>query len=99
MARRVRHCHPRGPLRGSTAASVMATSADLARVLLSLAADDELIARSLLPVEGVTDAGIGFHAQQAVEKSLKAVLSLRGVEFPFTHDLDVLLEVCQARGI
>jgi len=27
------------------------------------------MARSLLPIEGVTDAGLGFHCQQAVEKS------------------------------
>lgn len=47
----------------------MATSIDLARKLAGLAGDDELMARWLLPVEGVTDAGIGFHAQQAVEKA------------------------------
>jgi HEPN domain len=77
----------------------MAGSADLAVVLVDLAADDELMARSLLPVEGVTDAGVGFHAQQAVEKSLKAVLALRGVEFPYTHDLDGLLQLCQKHSI
>jgi hypothetical protein len=41
----------------------MATSVDLARQLLGAADNDELMARSLLPVEGVTDAGIGFHCQ------------------------------------
>ena len=65
----------------------MASSDDLAGVLLGLAADDELMARALLPVEGVTDAGVGFHAQQAIEKSLKAVLTARSVEYPYTHDL------------
>lgn len=77
----------------------MASSADMAGVLLGLAADDEFMARSLLPIEGVTDAGLGFHTQQAVEKSLKAVLALRGVEFPYTHDLDGLLRLCQKNGI
>ncbi len=52
----------------------MATSGDLARRLLGAAENDELMARSLLPVEGVTDAGIGFNAQQAVEKGIKAVV-------------------------
>ena len=33
-----------------------------------------------------------FHAQQAVEKSLKALLTFHGVEFPKTHDLLVLLD-------
>jgi HEPN domain-containing protein len=32
-----------------------------------------------------------FHYQQAVEKSLKAVLVHNGVAFPSTHDLNVLL--------
>lgn len=34
---------------------------------------------------------VGFHAQQAVEKAIKAVLVLRGIDFPKTHDLDLLL--------
>jgi len=77
----------------------MATSADHARVLLGLAADHELAARSLIRVDGVTDAGIGFHAQQAVEQSLKAVLSVRGVKYPLTHDLGALLACCEEHHI
>jgi HEPN domain len=61
----------------------MASSADLAATLLELAAEDELMAKSLLPVEGVTDAGIGLH----------------GVEFPFTHDLDGLVRLCKKNDI
>jgi len=72
---------------------------DVPRMLVALAADDELIARSLLTVEGVTDAGVGFHTQQAVEKSLKAVLALKDVKFPFTHDLNGLLQMCEKSGI
>jgi HEPN domain-containing protein len=41
----------------------------------------------------ITDDAIGFHAQQAVEKALKAVLALVGVRFPRTHDLGFLLEL------
>ncbi len=77
----------------------MSDQADIPRVLLGLARDDELAARALLPIEGVTDAILGFHAQQAVEKSLKAVLALREVEFPYTHDLDGLLELCRNNGL
>jgi HEPN domain-containing protein len=72
---------------------------DIPRVLLELARDDRLAAKALLPVEGVTDAILGFHTQQAVEKSLKAVLALREVDFPFTHDLDGLLELCRENSI
>lgn len=35
---------------------------------------------------------VGFHAQQAVEKAIKAVLAAAGAEIPFTHDLGFLLE-------
>lgn len=77
----------------------MATSADHARLLLDLAADHELAARSLLGVEGVADASIGFHAHQAVEHSLKAVLSVRDVEYPLTHDLGALLACCEQHQI
>ena len=31
-----------------------------------------------------------FHAQQCAEKYLKALLVLRGIEFPKTHDLEAL---------
>lgn len=77
----------------------MATSGDLARRLLGAAENDELMARSLLPVEGVTDAGIGFNAQQAVEKGIKAVLAAQGTEFPFTHNLKQLREFAEDAGI
>lgn len=72
---------------------------DIAAMLLGAAADDEFMARSLLPIEGVTDAGLGFHTQQAVEKSLKAVLALREIEFPYSHDLDGLVGLCQKHDI
>ncbi len=72
---------------------------ELSRVLLGLARDDDFAARSLLPVEGVADAILGFHAQQAVEKSLKAVLASADVQFPYSHDLDGLIELCRGNGL
>ncbi len=36
------------------------------------------------------NAAIGFHAQQSIEKALKAVLFLKRVEFRRTHDLEEL---------
>jgi HEPN domain-containing protein len=35
----------------------------------------------------------GFHAQQCVEKYLKARLQESGIAFPFTHDLEALLRL------
>ena len=37
----------------------------------------------------------GFHAQQVVEKSLKAWLSLRGKEYPRAHSLRLLIAVLE----
>lgn len=45
------------------------------------------------------DEIIGFHAQQAVEKAIKAVLAAAGVEIPFTHDLSFLLEAAAELGL
>lgn len=44
-----------------------------------------------------TDAA-GFHLQQCVEKSLKAWLTLRDIDYPRTHDLNVLLGLLEDEG-
>jgi HEPN domain-containing protein len=60
--------------------------------------------RDLKALHGMSDSGIfaaeifGFHAQQAVEKAVKAWLSLLGVNIPRTHDLDGLFALVQERG-
>jgi HEPN domain-containing protein len=77
----------------------MAESADLAHELLGLAGDDEAAARAMLPVGSVTDAIVGFHAQQAVEKALKAVLASHEVVFPYIHNLGYLAELCKQHAI
>ena len=70
------------------------TPLDLARVLLAKARQD-LEALELLARSTVADEIVGFHAQQAVEKALKAWLTLVGVEYPRTHDLEELLELLE----
>lgn len=77
----------------------MATSIDLARRLLGAAVNDELMARSVLPVEGVTDAGLGNLCQQTVEKAIKAILAAQGTEFPFTHNVEKLRDFAEESGI
>ena len=42
--------------------------------------------------EGLTDI-VSFHCQQCAEKYLKAFLLYRGVDFPKTHDLRLLLDL------
>jgi HEPN domain-containing protein len=36
-----------------------------------------------------------FHAQQAAEKYLKAYLCAYGIDFPFIHNLEKLIELCE----
>jgi HEPN domain-containing protein len=42
---------------------------------------------------------VGFHAQQAVEKCLKAVLAQHRVEVHKTHDLRALLDLLVERNL
>ena len=42
---------------------------------------------------------ICFHAQQAIEKSFKAVLLCNNIDFPFTHDLEELIDTMENEGI
>jgi HEPN domain-containing protein len=70
-----------------------------AAVLARKAEDDAKAMQLLAPNQEISDEIIGFHAQQAVEKWLKAVLGSRGVEFEYTHDLHRLVsEVTAAVG-
>jgi HEPN domain-containing protein len=71
----------------------MADQGDLARELLRLAADDLTAARALVDVPSVSDAIVGFHAQQAAEKALKAALAASGRNFPFTHNIALLMQL------
>jgi HEPN domain-containing protein len=65
-----------------------------AQILLIKAAEDE----ASLHVEGLPESIFGFHAQQAVEKLIKALLSAQGVPFELTHNLGRLGIALQATG-
>jgi len=56
------------------------------------------LASSSLPKDGLYST-LCFHAQQAVEKSVKAVLVLRGVEFPKIHSLPRLMDLLPADNL
>ena len=58
---------------------------------LGKAAEDQAAARVLEKHAPHLDTVIGFHCQQAVEKSLKAVIVWMDTDVPRTHDLDALL--------
>jgi HEPN domain-containing protein len=77
----------------------MSAPPDLPGDLLSLAREDLAAAEALDRAERVSDAPVGFHAQQAVEKALKAALARRNRDFPFTHDIGLLMQLCQDAGL
>jgi hypothetical protein len=62
-------------------------------LLLTKAAQDEYVLDRLLNDPSAPTEVYGFHAQQAAEKLLKAVLSHAGVEYPRTHQLAELLDL------
>ncbi len=67
--------------------------AELVQQWLTKAEEDLGVADHLLAQKTPYFGAIGFHAQQAAEKLLKAVLVLHQIEFPKTHDLAELLDL------
>jgi hypothetical protein len=65
-----------------------------AQILLIKAAEDE----ASLHLEGIPESILGFHAQQAVEKLIKALLSELSVPFELTHNLGRLQIALEAAG-
>lgn len=69
-----------------------------ARLLLQKAAQDEAVLDAILAVRAIGDDVFGFHAQQAVEKLLKAWLAHLGADYPKVHNLRVIVDLLQAAG-
>ncbi|HRP66015.1 MAG TPA: HEPN domain-containing protein [Thauera sp.] len=67
--------------------------------LLRLAQRDRETFGLLKPIPQASLAALGFHAQQSIEKALKAVCVLREIEFRRTHDLAALGELIRAEGV
>jgi HEPN domain-containing protein len=63
------------------------------------AEEDYLSAKALLKLKKSLRTSTCFHAQQCAEKYLKALLLLKGVDFPKTHDLPTLNTMCNKVGI
>ena len=64
---------------------------DTPHELLKIAERDYQAALILGRAEDPQMDAAGFHLQQAVEKSLKAWLALKRIDYPRTHDLNPLL--------
>ncbi len=61
-------------------------------------ARSDLVIASMVAEEQVAPEILAFHAQQAVEKGLKALLVQRQIEFPRLHVIGPLLQLCLEAG-
>jgi len=77
----------------------MQHSREHAELLVRKARQDEFAMEKLIPDPASPDEIIGFHAQQAVEKSLKAVLTNSAIYYGRTHNLGQLVGLVRANGI
>lgn len=74
------------------------TPLDLAKAFLAKGREDERALDMGMADRRMSDAIFGFHAQQAVEKYLKAVLAIDQERPERTHDLVVLADQCGQAG-
>lgn len=65
-----------------------------AQILLIKAAEDE----EALHAPGLPDSIVSFHAQQAIEKLMKALLAALSIPFELTHNLGRLEMALKAAG-
>jgi HEPN domain-containing protein len=63
------------------------------------AEEDFILARTALKRKQPLAYGACFHAQQCAEKYIKALLISKGADFPKTHDLLMLNNLCATNGI
>ncbi len=73
--------------------------ADQPQAWLYRAQSDLALSRHAAAADDVVREDAVYHAQQCAEKALKAVLLQETGNFPFVHDLDVLVERLEATGM
>ena len=61
---------------------------------IAKAEEDYLVATRELKADPPALDAVCFHAQQCIEKYMKAILQEKEIEFEKIHDLDVLLQQC-----
>lgn len=67
--------------------------------LLILARRDQVAAAAFKSLPEIDFSIIAFHAQQCIEKCMKAALAQHGITYPRTHDLDDLYKLLSAPGL
>ena len=72
---------------------------DSPKAWLVRARSDLALAQAALTLPGVLLEDACFHTQQCAEKALKALLLQRGIEFPYTHVVETLLDLLVDAGV
>ena len=72
---------------------------EVALVSLGKAQQDLVAVGKWLTDTEIADEIIGFHIQQAIEKSFKSILLRRMIDYPHTHNLRLLVDLCRANDI
>jgi HEPN domain-containing protein len=71
---------------------------DHALQMLEMAKKDHQALTHMLDAGSFSEEIFGFHAQQTIEKALKALIASRGLEYPKSHDLSALLKIVEDHG-
>jgi len=74
-------------------------SREHAQILLRKADQDIFVLEKLIGDPASPDEMLGFHAQQAAEKLLKAALTNRAIRYGKTHDLIELIQLIRQNRI
>jgi len=69
-----------------------------AQSLFDLASNNVKALKAMHDAEVFSDEIFGFQAQQAIEKLLKSWLSLAGLSYARTHDLELLIQLLSQAG-
>jgi HEPN domain-containing protein len=71
---------------------------DHARQLFDMANKDHSALSHMLDSASFSDEVFGFHAQQTIEKALKAWIAARGLVYPKSHDVSALVKILHDDG-
>jgi HEPN domain-containing protein len=69
-----------------------------ARQVLAMATKDHQALTHMLDADSFSEEIFGFHAQQAIEKALKARIASLGLEYPKSHDVSALITILEDNG-
>lgn len=71
---------------------------DHADQMLKMAKKDHLALSHMLDPADFSEEIFGFHAQQSIEKALKAWIAMKGLTYPKSHDVSALSRILKDSG-